>query len=94
MPCLILLLGLLLPRVALVGIFLLTNWFARAFGTWIWPLLGFVFMPYATLAYMTAIVNAGRVTPGWLVLIIVAAVVDISHWGGGYKARRRRAPSR
>ena len=60
------------------------------FGGWLLPLLGFIFLPYATLAYAGAILLAGSVTPLWLVLIILAVLVDIAHWGGGYKRRRRR----
>lgn len=91
MPCLAILLALLVPRVAMVLIFLFTRWFEAAFATWLWPLLGFIFLPYTTLAYMLAVLNTGGViTLGWLVLIIVAVLVDISHFGGGYRVRGRR----
>jgi hypothetical protein len=44
------------------------------------------------LAYMAAVLNtgAGAITPGWLVLIIIAVVADLSHWGGGYRFHRHR----
>ena len=92
MPCLIALLALLVPRVVMVFIWLMTDWFSRAFQTVLWPLLGFIFMPYTTLAYMGAMLNAGGVTGIWLVIVIAAAVVDIGHWGGSgrYGVRRRR----
>lgn len=95
MGCVLTLLALAVPRVLMVFIFLLTNWFSAAYETLLVPLLGFIFMPYTTLAYMAAILNAGQVSGGWLVLVIVAAVVDIGHWGGGHRSysvrRRRRA---
>lgn len=90
MPCLLVTLALLLPRLALVLILLLTTWFRVVFAGWLLPLLGFLFLPYTTLAYMGAILLAGAVTPLWLALIVLAVVVDIAHWGGGYKRRPRR----
>ena len=96
MGCLITILALAVPRVAMVFIFLLTNWFSRVYETVLWPVLGFVFLPYTTLAYMAAMLNnAGHVSGGWLVLVVLAVLVDISHWGGGgrsvrtYRGRRR-----
>jgi hypothetical protein len=71
----------------LIAIF--TNWFSAAFNTVLWPLLGFVFMPYTTLAYMAAMLNNNHaVSGGWLVLVIVAVLVDLG--GQGHSARRRR----
>jgi len=91
MGCLLALLALLLPRVAIVVIFLFTRWLHVAFASWIWPLLGFIFLPYTTLAYTAAVLNtAGGITPGWLALIIVAVLADLAHWGGGYRSHRRR----
>ena len=90
MPCLIAIIALLVPRVLMVFIWLLTDWFGRAFETVIWPLLGFIFMPYTTLAYMAAILSRGSVSGGWLILLIVAVVVDVANWGGGSKGLRRK----
>ena len=91
MPCLLVVIALMVPRVTMVVIFLLTQWFQAAFSDWVWPVLGFVFMPYTTLAYMAAVLNtSGPLTPGWVVLIIIAVVVDMGHWGGGYRWRGRR----
>jgi hypothetical protein len=75
----------------MVAIFLLTDWFGRGFGTRIWPALGFVFMPYATLAYLAAMLNNNHaLTGGWLAVFVVAIVVDAAHWGGGGRTYRRR----
>jgi hypothetical protein len=91
MGCILVVLALLLPRVLMGFIALLTNWFSLAFKTWLWPILGFLFMPYTTLAYMAAMLNAGgNVSGGWLVLVIIAAIVDVGHWGGTRHFHRRR----
>jgi hypothetical protein len=91
MPCLLVVLAMLIPRVVMFFIWLLTDWFARAYGGFLIPLLGFFFMPYTTLAYMGAQISAGGLTGWWLVVLIIAVVVDVGHWGGGARMRRRRA---
>jgi hypothetical protein len=92
MGCILAFLMLLAPRVVMVFIFLLTDWFQRAYETIIWPVLGFIFMPYLTLAYMAMKLHNGTLTGGWLVVVIVAAVVDVIHWGGsGHHYRRWRS---
>ncbi len=78
MPCLLTLLALLAPRLVLFFIWLLTHWFSVAYHTIVWPLLGFFFMPYTTLAYMGAMLNGG-LSLGWLILLILAILVDVSH---------------
>ena len=87
--------ALAVPRVLLVIAFLMTNWFGRAFETRLWPLMGFLFMPYATLAYIAAMLNNNHaLTGGWLVLFIAAIVVDVTHWGTGghsYNKKLHRA---
>jgi len=74
----------------MVFIFLLTDWFPRAFQSQVWPILGFVFMPYTTLAYLAAMLNNNHtVSGGWLALLIVGVIVDVGHWGGAHKYRRK-----
>jgi hypothetical protein len=89
MPCLLALLGLLVPRVLLVLIWLCSGWFGRAFESWIWPILGLAFMPYLTLAYMAAMLNNDHtVNGGWLFLVILAALADFGVLGnGGHRVR-------
>jgi hypothetical protein len=91
MPCLLIIVALLLPRMAMFLIWLFSDWFSRAYETAIWPLLGFFFMPYTTLAYMTAMLNNNhQINGGWLVLLIVAVVVDLGHNGGAAQRGSRR----
>ncbi|HUS57762.1 MAG TPA: hypothetical protein VM141_03840 [Planctomycetota bacterium] len=88
MGCLIAVLAVLLPRVLMVFIAILTDWFPLAFRTTIWPLLGWVFMPYTTLAYMGAMLRNGEVSGWWLVLVIFAVLVDIGVIGGSSRKAR------
>jgi len=85
MGCLLPLVSIFVPRLVMFFIFLLTNWFSQAYHTIIWPVLGFLFMPYTTLAYMaTMLCNNHHVDGSWMVLIIVAVVVDLG--SGGHQA--------
>ena len=90
MGCIFAVLALAVPRVLMLFVFLLTDWFPRAFQTQVWPIMGFVFMPYTTLAYLAAMLNNDHtVSGGWLALLIVGVIVDVGHWGGAHKYRRK-----
>ena len=79
MGCIYVLLALVTPRVFMFFIWILTDWFGRAYETTLWPLLGFIFMPYTTLAYMAAMLqNSHRVSGWWVVLVVVAVIADLS----------------
>ena len=91
MGCIFAVVALAVPRVLMFFAFLLTDWFGRSFETRLWPILGFVFMPYTTLAYLAAMLNNNHtLSGGWLVLFIVAIVVDVGHWGGSGLTYRRK----
>ena len=51
MGCLVALLALISPRLALVAIWLFSDLLSRAFDSWILPLLGFFLLPWTTLGY-------------------------------------------
>lgn len=71
-------------------ILIFTNWFSAAFNVAIWPILGFLFMPYTTLAYMGAMLNNHHTVNGaWLAVIIIAALIDLGGQGGSARRRRR-----
>ena len=54
---------------------------------WIWPLLGFIFLPWTTLAYLFLFPD-GIVGAEWIVLG-VALLVDLAGHGGSYRHRNR-----
>ena len=83
MGCLLVIFSLFVPRLIMFGIFLFSNWFSQAYSTVIWPLLGFIFMPYTTLAYLAAMLNNNhQITGGWIVLIVVAVFIDFGGQSG------------
>lgn len=91
MPCLLAILAFFLPRVVLVLIFLTSDYLGKAYQTVIWPLLGFLFFPYTTLAYAFAMhENGGKVSGIYLVLVVIAVLLDLGSNGSGERARRKR----
>ena len=89
MPCLLVLIGLLIPRVTLFFMWLV-GYTATAFESYLWPLLGFFFMPYTTCAYAIGM-NANGGIQGWsLVLLILGIVFDVTNHGGSGRVARRR----
>jgi hypothetical protein len=89
MPCLVLVLFLAFPRIALVLLFLFSNYLQRAYHGFLLLVLGFLFLPLTTLAYAW-MVNTARPTTGInLIILIVAVVIDLSSIGGGASHRRR-----
>jgi len=91
--CLVVLLGALLPRVTLALLYLMTEWTRAVFEPWWLGLLGFIFLPYTTLAYVLIHHYSGTVSVQnmpHLVIMIVAILIDIGAWGGGHKHYRSR----
>jgi hypothetical protein len=90
MGCLFALLAGIFPRLAL---FIL--WVARparvdaAFDTFLLPLLGIMFLPFATLIYVL-LHTPGRGLTGldWL-WVAVAGLFDIGHWAAGASQRNQ-----
>lgn len=93
MPCFVGCLALAFPRFALFLVWLFGgNYLSRPYDHWIWPLLGFFFLPLTTLSFAFAVNTLGAQgspTPfGWL-LVGLAAAVDIGLLGGGGNSARR-----
>ena len=94
MGCLFAMFAGIFPR---LGLFII--WIARplmvdaAFSTWIWPLLGLIFLPFATLMYVILYTpGVGLVGGDWF-WIILAAILDVGHLLAGI-ARRRELMAR
>jgi len=88
--CLLALLGLLTPRFIMVVLWLFTDYLSRAFHTFLWPFLGFFFLPTTTLAYAVA-KNSLHGLRGWgLVVFLLGILVDFGLLGGGARGRGAR----
>lgn len=63
----------------------------RAFDTWVWPALGFIFLPWTTLVFV-AVAPFGSVA-GWdWFWLALAFFIDLMSWGSGGYGRRAGMP--
>lgn len=88
MCCVVVLLALVGPRVVLVLLWLFTNYLSRAFDAFLWPLLGFLFLPWTTLAYAIAQNELGGPSGVGLIVLVLGFLIDIGALGGGARGRR------
>ncbi|NJN83564.1 MAG: hypothetical protein HC802_15625 [Caldilineaceae bacterium] len=88
MVCLFALLAAFAPRVAFVFYWIARpNMVAAAFNGWLIPILGLVFLPFATLFY-TVLYTPGVGLTGWDWLwVILAVLLDIQHYASAYTKR-------
>ena len=90
MPCLLLIVFLAFPRIALLLLFFFSNYLERAYHGLLLPVLGFLFLPLTTLAYAW-LTNTRQPIAGFnLVILIVAVVIDLGGLSGGEYHRRTR----
>ena len=92
--CLIVLLGAMVPRITLALIYVFTDgpW-TRVLEPWWLGLLGFLFLPYTTLAYVVIHHVSGDVSVHnmpHLIIMLVALLIDVGAWGGSHRHYRSR----
>lgn len=88
MGCLFALIAILSPRLAVILLWLFTNYVDRAFSGWFLPLLGVIFLPWTTLFYILVDIAPGPIhVAGWIV-IGLGVVLDITSHA---QAARRKA---
>jgi hypothetical protein len=91
--CLAVLLLLISPRLFLVAVWLFTNWY-NAFESSLVAFLGWVFLPYTSLAWMFIFFhNGGSIEGGYLVLLILAVLFDIGVFSGGHRSMKNHSES-
>ncbi|MGA3018744.1 MAG: hypothetical protein ABSF62_16610 [Bryobacteraceae bacterium] len=91
MPCFLLLILLLFPRVALVLMWIYSTYLQRAFhGGLVLPVLGFIFLPLTTIVYAWEL-NSGMPMAGInLLWLLIAVIIDLGGLGGGAHRQSRR----
>ena len=88
MGCLLALFAGFFPR---FGLFLL--WILRparvdaAFDTFILPLLGIIFLPFATLMYVLLYTPRVGLSGAEWFWVAICALLDMGHWGASYTQR-------
>lgn len=90
MPCLLLIVILLFPRLVLGLLWFFSNYLTPAFaGNFLVLLVGFLFLPLTTLVYAWEIHNGMKTEGINLLWLILAVIIDLGGLGGGARHRRR-----
>ena len=92
MCCVLPLAGGIGPRIALFFWWIFGDKPDAAISSWVWGLLGFLFLPWTTLMYIIAWSPVVGINGFWDVLLIVIGVLlDIASYAGKPAYDRRRA---
>ena len=86
--CLLAITAAFAPRLVLIIMWILGPRVNAAFDTWVWPLLGLIFLPYTTIMYVLVWSPTTGVTGLDWVWIALGVVLDIVKWGGVVNTRR------
>jgi hypothetical protein len=89
-PCLLLVIILMFPRVILALMWLLTTYLQRAFHeSLLIPLLGFIFLPLTTIVYAWEVNNHMATAGINLLWLLIAVLIDLGGLGGGAHRQTR-----
>lgn len=88
MGCLVLLLALLSPRLALFALWLFGDLLSRAFDSWLVPLIGFFLLPWTTLAYAGMWSSSNDVTGFEWFIVVLGFFFDLASFSRGREYRR------
>jgi len=93
MGCLFLIILGVSPRLAVVALWLLTDWVDLAFdGGWILPVAGIVLLPWTTALYVVGFAIGDAAAPWGIMGAIIGLFLDIAvHAGSATMTRRRYA---
>ena len=75
------------PRLVLILAWIFSNRWDVVWNTWIWPLLGIVFLPYTTIMYLLVWSPTGIQGWDWM-WIILGVLLDAMKWGQIYNNRQ------
>ena len=90
MPCLLALLAVAFPRVAIVLLWLFTNFFTGIYNNLIIPILGFIFLPLTLIVYTyLQRSHPGALGTQGLIFVFIAVIIDLGLLGGGAWGRGR-----
>jgi hypothetical protein len=82
MPCLVALIALITPRLAIVLLWFFSGWFRGMFDNLLWPILGFLFLPTTLLWYSAVQHWFGGEWSLWPIIgLVVALLIDLSPAG-------------
>ena len=87
--CLLAMTAAFAPRLVLLFMWIVGPRVNAAFDSFIWPLLGLIFLPYTTIMYVL-VWTSGIGVSGWdWIWILLGVVLDIMKWGQIANNRRQ-----
>ena len=89
MPCLFAILALAFPRVAIILLWLFTNFFTGVYHGIIIPVIGFLLLPLTLIVYTYMLNRHMPLGLTQLIVLFIAVVIDLGLVGGGSTYRRR-----
>lgn len=90
MPCILVVIALFFPRILMAVLWFFTDWFDGVFSHILWPILGFIFMPFTSLWYSVVVNKYGGEWNALTIIVMVIAVLsDLGSSRSGFKSRRR-----
>ena len=75
-------------RATIAYLYMETNYLERAFDSYMWPLLGFIFAPLTTLAYTWTVLEGRSMEGPYAIVVGVAVLMDIGVIGFGSRRRK------
>jgi hypothetical protein len=90
MPCFLLLLTLLFPRIVMLLMWFFSTYLQRAYhGGLLIPLLGFIFLPLTTIVYAWEVNNHMPTAGINLLWLLIAVIIDLGGLGHGARQQSR-----
>jgi hypothetical protein len=88
MGCLFVLLAAFAPRLIVVFAWIARPaYFGSVFDTWVFPLLGLIFLPFTTLMWLLVGAPPQGVTGFEWLWIVLAVLIDLSHYANTWGQR-------
>jgi len=92
MGCVVAGFGMLLPRLIILASWINDpNLWGSTFSSQLWPILGFLFLPWTTFFYV--LFAAGGFDAFRILVMIVAVAGDLGTWGGGVFGTKKATDS-
>ncbi len=79
------------PRIALALWWIFGDKVDAAFSTWVWPLLGLLFLPWTTIFYVIAWSPIGGVSGGEWIFVAIGFLLDVATYSARAARRTRYA---
>jgi hypothetical protein len=92
--CLVVLLGLLMPRTIIFVLWVFTDYLRHAYTGWLVPTLGFFLLPTTTIAYAIAknalSTSTGGLRTSGVIVIVLGVFIDMGLIGSGRGFLKKR----